>query len=389
MKTLLFIFLSVTFSFVNLFAQDEYVNDENLIRNHDHVYIDAITTIQFSVLGVPYSQPLLNIGNGSTLELTFDDMSEEAYDYTYEIVHCNADWKPSELSEMEYLDGFNNEYIRQYEFSRNTLTSYINYSLTIPNQNVKITKSGNYLLHVFEDGDKELPVLTRRFMVAENMMQVIPRIARTGKVGQARTHQEIDFSILHKGINIANPYTEVKVAILQNGRWDNAITDLKPLFIKEEQLIYDHQGKVVFPGGKEYRNINIQSLQYRSARVQRIIEDKIDKYHVQLFSDLDRSTQAYIYINDLNGQFIIENDDQNVVDRIGADYAWVHFSIIADTEFEEGDLYLFGKMTDWQIKEKFKLKYNAQQRVYTGKVFLKQGYYDYTYAYVEGFRRTT
>ncbi len=374
-----YIFLGTT-----VFCQEEYVNDGNLIRNYDYVYIDDVKTVQFHLAGVPFSNPIINISNGSTLELTFDDLNEEVYDYTYEIIHCNSDWKKSELTELDYLDGFNNERITDYQFSSNTLTNYISYRLVIPNRNTKLTKSGNYLLHIYEDGDKELPVLTRRFMIVENVMQVAPRLARTGSVSKARTHQEIDFSILHKGIDIANPYTEVKVAILQNGRWDNAITGIKPLFVRDEQLVYDYQGKIVFPAGKEYRNFNIQSLLYKTERVSRIIEDKVDKYHVQLFSDKDRSSDSYMYFNDLNGKFLIENDDRNVNDRIGADYAWVHLSLLADQEFEDAEVYLFGALTDWQIQDQYKLSYNAKERIYATKIRLKQGYYDYTYAYVKG-----
>lgn len=383
MKKVNLIILIVTYSIGSLFSQEEYVPEDNLLKDYDYVYIDGIKTVQFGLLGVPYSYPIIGLGNGSALELTFDDLSDEAYDYTYDIIHCNSDWRPSELTEMEYLDGFNNENIRQFEFSRNTLTNYVNYSLLIPNQNTKITKSGNYLLHIYENGDKELPILTRRFMVVDSRMKVIPQLSRTGVVSQARTHQEIDFKVLHKGINISNPYNEVKVTVLQNGRWDNAIVGIKPLFIKDEELIYDYQGKIVFPAGKEFRNMNIQSLTFRTERVQQIVEDKVDKYHVKLFSDEDRSHSSYLFINDLNGQFIIQNNDRNVVHRIGADYAWVHFSLLADQSYENAEVYLYGRLTDWQLNDKYKLKYNSVHKVYNTKIFLKQGYYDYSYAFVK------
>lgn len=369
---------------VNLFSQDEYVPEEDLMRNYDHVYIDGVKTVQFRLYGSPTSYPILNLDGSAILELTFDDLSEEVYDYTYEVVHCNADWTQSELTEMEYLKGFNNEVIRDYEFSINTLTKFINYRLSIPNQNLKITKSGNYLLHIYEDGDKELPVLTRRFMVVESLMQVIPQISRTGMVSDARTHQEIDFAVLHKDISINNPHAEVNVSVLQNGRWDNAITGLKPLFIKPEQLVYDYQGKISFPGGKEYRNFSTQSLKYKTEQVARIIEDKVDKYHIQLFSDIDRSIKPYIFMNDLNGRFFIDNDDRVVNSRLGADYAWVHFSLLADQEFETGSVYLFGALTDWQLKEEYKMTYNEREKIYATKAFLKQGYYDYVYAFKRG-----
>lgn len=379
--------LFVTYLFCNIStinAQDEYVKDDNLLRNHDFIYLEDINTVNFYPLNSPLGYPIIALNNGSRLELTFDDLTEDVRDYQYEIIHCNADWQPSQLNEMDYLDGFNMEVITEYEFSFNTLTNYINYRLIFPNQNTKVTKSGNYLMHVFEDGDRELPILTRRFQVAERSMQIVAGLSRTGSVSKGRTHQEIDFIINHKGINISNPHTDVKVVVTQNGRWDNAIKDLKPLFIREEQLVYDFQDKVVFPAGKEFRNFNTQSLQYRTERVARIIEDRVDKYHVELLTEKPRTSTNYSFFNDLNGKYVIENDDDNGSSRIRADYAWVHFSLTKSLPFDDAEVYIFGKMTDWAIQDQFKLRYIEGRKMYRAKVFLKQGYYDYQYAYVKG-----
>lgn len=383
----MFFFILVTYLFANisiLNAQDEYVKDDNLLRNHDFIYLEDIHTVNFYPLNNPLGYPIIGLNDGSRLELTFDDLTEDVRDYQYEIIHCNADWQPSELTEMDYLDGFNMEVITEYEFSFNTMTNYVNYRLVFPNQNTKVTKSGNYLLHVFEDGDRELPIITRRFQVSEKNMQVVSSLARTGSVSKSRTHQEIDFIINHKGINISNPHNDIKVIVTQNGRWDNAITGLQPLFIRDQQLVYDFQDKIVFPAGKEFRNFNTQSLQYRTERVVRIIEDKVDKYHVELLTEKPRLGTSYTFFNDLNGKYIIENDDDNGNPRIRADYAWVHFSLEKPLPFDDAEIYLFGKMTDWAIRDEFKLEYVEDLKMYRTKVFLKQGYYDYNYAYVEG-----
>lgn len=361
-----------------------YVPDEALLKNYDYVYLKDVKTVQFGLVGMPFSYPIIGIDNGAQLELSFDDLSGQVYDYTYAIVHCDADWTPSDLNAMEYMTGFQNEFVTQYAFSRNTLTSYVNYRLQLPNANTRFTKSGNYLLHIYENGDPTLPVLTRRFMVVEPRMQVAAQLARTGDVGQARTHQELDFTVFHEGITINDPYREVTVTVLQNGRWDNAITDLQPQFVRADALVYDYQGKIAFPAGKEFRNLNLQSLRFKGERVARIVEDPVDKFHVQLFSDLDRTYEPYVFFNDLNGQYIIQNADQNVDPHTGADYAWLHFSIVADQSLEDAKVYLFGRFTDWQLLPSYELQYNAQQRIYAGKAFLKQGYYDYAYAVIQG-----
>lgn len=382
---ILFIFVTYLFLGIskNLFSQEEYVDNDDLLRNYDFTYIEDIQTVNFYPLNNPLGYPIIGLKDGGFLELSFDDMSEDVRDYQYEIIHCNSDWKQSELTEMDYLDGFNMELITDYEFSFNTLTNYINYRMTFPNNNVRVTKSGNYLLHIFEDGDRELPIITRRFMVSESRMQIIPRMGRTGSVGKARTHQEVDFSVNHEGINIINPYNDVKVVITQNGRWDNAITGLTPLFIREDLLVYDFQDKIVFEGGKEHRNFNTQTLLYKTERVERIVEDKIDKFHVVLFGEGLRETEAYTFHNDLNGKFIIENDDQRGNANVRGDYAWVHFSL-KTSEFEDQEVYVFGALSEWSIKDQFKMVYDERLKEYKGRAFLKQGFYDYSYAVVDG-----
>lgn len=378
--------LFVTYFFVsistNSIAQSEYIKGSNLLRNVDYTYIDEIKTVKLHQFQQPLTYPIIGLNDGSRLLLTFDDISEDARDYYYEIIHCNADWQPSELTEMDYLDGFNMERITELEFSFNTLTNYVNYNLIFPNQNAKLIKSGNYLIHVFEDGDKELPILTRRFMVAENKVNIGAQLSRTGAVGKSQTHQEIDFSINHKGITIQNPYNDIKVVVTQNGRWDNAIRDLTPLFIREEQLIFDYQDKIVFPAGREHRNFNTQSLKYKTERVERIVEDRIDKYHVVLLPERKRTYDSYTFIYDLNGAFVIENDDVAGNGDIRGDYAWVHFSLASAQAYEKGDVYLFGELTETRIQEKYKLNYDESTKSYRTKLFLKQGYYDYNYAYV-------
>ena len=369
---------------MNLFGQEEYVGDDNLLRNYDFTYIEDIKTVNFYPLSQPLNYPIIGLNDGSLLELSFDDMSEDIRDYQYEVIHCDANWQQSELTEMDYLDGFNMELITDYEFSSNTLTNYVNYRMIFPNNNTSITKSGNYLLHIFEDGDRELPIITRRFMVTEGRMQVIPRIARTGSVSKARTHQEIDFSVNHKGINIQNPYNDVKVVVTQNGRWDNAISGLTPLFIREDVLIYDFQDKVSFEAGKEFRNFNTQTLRFKTERVKRIVEDRIDKYHIELFAERPRSTQAYTFHNDLNGKYIIENDDQRGNANVRADYAWVHFTLQVDEAYEDQEVYVFGALSEWSLQEQFRMKYDKYKKEYTGKAFLKQGFYDYSYVVVDG-----
>ena len=53
--------------------------------------------------------------------------------------------------ESEYLEGFYEEPITDYQFSFNTIQNYVHYQTVIPSANLKPTLSGNYLLIVFPE----------------------------------------------------------------------------------------------------------------------------------------------------------------------------------------------------------------------------------------------
>lgn len=386
MKSILFIitFILLSLTQITVFAQDdEYVSDyEPTIIYEDFIYKPTIKSALLHKDGLLISQPIATLSGMDVLRLSFDDITDEIGDYYYTIIHCNADWTPTEnLTDMEYIDGFSNERLRDYEFSYNTLTNYVHYELMLPNDDFSWTKSGNYLLVIYEDEDMENLVLTKRFMVVDSKMSISSKIEQPLGFSQARKAQEIDFTINHKGIRVSNPQIEVKVVLLQNGRWDNAITGLKPLFIRNEELVYDYQNKIVFNGGKEFRHLNLQTTRYRTDKMIRIIEDETDGNIIQLVDEFPRLSIPYLFENDLNGKYIINNEHEDEPET-EADYVWTHFYLKKPVELDGGDVYLFGGMTEFQIDPLFKMKYDIVKKRYHARVFLKQGFYNYQYAFV-------
>ena len=107
---------------------------------------------------------------GKPLFLEFDDLLANEQDYYYKIIHCDYDWSPSILLKSQYLSGIDNQRILNYENSYNTLQSYSNYKLTIPNRDVRLKVSGNYLLEIY-NGSNEIQ-FSRKFVVFKDLVNV-------------------------------------------------------------------------------------------------------------------------------------------------------------------------------------------------------------------------
>ena len=365
---LFFLFLLSTFT---LSAQDEQLKYIN------YTYLDNIRTVNFHPKGLVLANPILELNAPTQLYLSFDDLSEEVKNYTYTVVHCNADWQPSDLTENEYINGFLEDDIENFDFSFNTVTPFTNYNVSIPNQNMSFTKSGNYLLKVYEDEDERKLAITRRFVVVEPMMQVQAQMVRPSKVFKSNTHQEIDFVVTHESMDIRNPRSEVRAAVLQNFRWDNAVENLEPLFIKPKQIGFDLLDKIVFEAGKEFRAVDLRSFRFPSARVYDV-QEYDDGFDITLLPEEKRSNKTYLQFEDINGRYVIESLDRDDPD-LDTDYAYVMFTLRSPTEYYDQDMYLFGAVTEWMIKPEFKMVYNERMQAYTGEFLLKQGYYNYMY----------
>lgn len=356
-------------------------NTENQ-NNESAILDDDIRSAQLYIKGAPLTLPIVELrAKSNTLLLEFDHLGEELKNYIYTIEHCNSDWQPSELDDNEYIDGFTDDRIMDVESSFNTLFQYTHYKLGLPNQNMRWARSGNYLLKVFDNDDDRRLVLVRRFCVVEPLWRVDAKIVSPVAVSKLKTHHEIDFNVVHRGMRIPNPQNDVKAFVLQNGRWDNAIGPVKPYITREDQLVFDYQDKIVFPAGKEWRYFDIRSFEYLGEWV-RSIDEKDDFYEVTLVTDQDRAGSTLLYRGDLNGRYSIENQNFNQT-LLQCDYAKVLFSISRNAPLDDEDVYVFGELTDWQLKPEFRMDYSPEAKAYyCESPLLKQGFYNYEYRVV-------
>jgi hypothetical protein len=108
--------------------------------------------------------------------------------------------------------------------------------------------------------------------------------------------------------------------------------------------------------------------------------DTSDRVDVYVKPDGDRRQQIYVYYRDLNGIYTIENrDNSNALWQ--SDYAWTHFTYIpaGNRAFEGRNIHVFGELTNYAQDESSRMDFNAEKGVYEKALFLKQGYYNYSY----------
>lgn len=345
----------------------------------DSVYHENIHTVRFHVNGNQQSMPVFRLGSSDKLLLSFDDMDSDIKNYYYSFVLCDYNWNPVNLNPFDYIKGFTQNRISTYRYSSLALTRYTYYEATLPDQNSIPVLSGNYILKVFLDSDTTKLVFTKRMLVVDQKATVSGEIVQPFTPTQFNTHQKLRFSVVLKGINTFSAAQQVKVVILQNFRWDNAMRDIAPTFVRGNSLEYNSENIGIFPAGKEWRWLDLRSLRLQSDRID---SGAYHKNSTEMFmkADVDRSAHRYVYFADLNGNYWITTYE-SINPNWQGDYATVHFYLEAPEgkPYAGKEVYIAGQFTDFKKSERWKMQYNDSTKRYENKAFLKQGYYNYMY----------
>ncbi|RYF83536.1 MAG: DUF5103 domain-containing protein [Chitinophagaceae bacterium] len=349
-------------------------------QQEEMIYKPYIATLQFHQYGQQQGLPVYQLNSGDQVILSFDDMEGSLKNYYYTYVLCDYNWQPVNLNQFDYIKGFTQNRISNYRYSSIAFTRYTHYQAILPDKNAAVpTRSGNYLLKVFLDGDLNKTVFTKRFYVLEQKANVIAEIVQPYTPQYFTTHQKVKFSASIKDINSFSAAQQVKAVILQNNRWDNALKDITPTFVRGNTLEYNSENIGIFEGGKEWRWLDLRSFRLQSDRVARA---NYNKTSTELFlkPDADRRAQRYVYFPDYNGMYNISTYE-TINPLWQGDYATVYFSYLPPDglPYPQQDVYLRGAFTGYALNEKWRMKYNEETKMYEASAFLKQGYYNYEY----------
>ena len=337
---------------------------------------DSIKTIQIFKTGFEQTLPILNLNKpNESLELHFDFLSPNFKNYMYKIVHCTNDWSLSDLNFYDYADGLPEDYITKINSSSTIGLRYTHYAVKFPNQNFSFKISGNYKIIVYDEYSLDT-LLEVGFLVFEKKVQVEAFPQRASNVELRYAGQEIDFNIKTSSYRLTNPFQDLKVYILQNFRYDNAI-EIQPLFVKADELEYNYDVENVFLGGNEFRPLDLRNLSINQTI------SKMDRSGwISTFSTPNLQKRNFLNYKtnfDLNGRFSDASQDNFFNPKTSNQYVWVNF--ILDKPYLYGDrkVYVFGELSNWNYLDDFALELNPESNHMEKKILLKQGYYNYQF----------
>ncbi|MFY0626941.1 MAG: DUF5103 domain-containing protein [Reichenbachiella sp.] len=359
-----------------LFAQyGEKVYDDEIFKRH----VKSVQLYPISNLaGQEMLSPIIPLSQPHPLLLQFDLLQENYSQLQARIVHCNADWRQSNLNEIEYLKGYNSIDINDFDYSINTKVLYVNYWLNLPR--VKI--SGNYVVQVFQNNNKNDVLFSRRFVVYENVVGINPNVRVSSSVAERRKNHQIDFDVQFSAVKTGNPNNEFKVVIRQNQRWDNAITNLKPTLVNRGNAILEYRpfdGSNNFKAGNEFRFIDLRTVTFRGRYISKI-DPAANPTRAEVSLAEGNDGKFYSQINDMNGNYFIQTVEAGA-GYLESDYLNVKFQLKSAPITDP--VYLVGAFNFWKKDDRSMMQYDTRNGVYFRNILMKQGMYDYQY-WVDG-----
>ena len=340
-----------------------------------------VKTLQVGVEGNSMILPTIELGTAESIKVSFDELSHDAHSYSYTVLHCNANWTASDMSTNEYLSGFTTGNVIDARLSENTTIQYTQYTINFPNDNMQFKLSGNYVVLVYEDTQKDKPVAQACFSVIDPQVKITATVRGNTDTELNGRLQQLDFEVYLNGYSIKNPTSEIKVVVRQNNRYDNELLDLKPSFVTDTKLSYINTPALIFEGGYEYHRFDISSIYAAGPGLDEIKFFK-PTYNAFLTPDKIRTTRIYQSEQDVNGKFVINLQDAFADDDVEADYMLVHFYLKPDQPFFDGNVYIGGEFNHNLLTDAVKMRYDANTEMYTQSILLKQGGYNYQYWFV-------
>ena len=337
------------------------------------IYSPQVKSLQVVVNQNWQSLPVMKLNSADRLYVGFDELSHDYHRYICHIERCEADWTTAtEMFESDWLNGFNDLIVDDYEHSINTTVPYTHYQFSLPNDQCHLKMSGNYRLHIQEDGTDE-DVLTVEFMVTEQSMQLSMTATTNTDQDTNGRHQQVSMSIGYMNHSVVRPDEQIQTVVMQNGREDNCRRNVRPAFVNQNGQEWSHAMEYIFDAGNEYRKYEVLDPTHPTMGIDYI---RWDGDHYQVFPYISEPRPNYLYDEDADGAFYIRNSDNRENDII-SDYVWINYRLKSDP-VSDGYIVIDGQWTT-ENSETYRMTYDEDAGMYTAAILQKQGYYSYQY----------
>ena len=343
------------------------------------IFVPEILTLQVYLLGDELQDPVMRMGSEDRIQVSFDQMSHTFQYYSYSLELCNADWTPSSLLPIEYLEGFSDNKIDESDISFNTTFDYTHYSFELPNENVKPLLSGNYVVKIYETDYPDKILMTACFLIDENLAVIKGKVTGSTLMGVNNKYQQLNFEVDCSKFPVTDPNQDLKILVQQNGRLDNQVFGVKPTYILPASLVFEDNRSLIFEGGNEFLRIDFSHIRNFSGQIERISFHR-PYYHVETILPTGNEYSSYRSGMDVNGRYKVHG--QNIWSDAEIDYSVVHFTYPKEDPWLDGSVYVAGYFNYNLLDGRNKMKYNFDSKQYELDVVLKNGGYDYQYLFL-------
>ena len=364
-------------------VEDYYISEksndeieEEKQQYEQRIFSKDFKSLTFKSNSLILGDPCYNLNSLNAVSIDFDLLKNNSESLQYQLIHCDKDWKKSNISSMDAIDGFDTDYIENQKISYGPIQQYIHYNFKLPNNHTNFLISGNYIIKIFSEGESNKPIANIKFFVSEQSSDVNFNIEESSDVEQSKYLQSYEIECTYNSSNTIDPFSNIYINIEQNHQTFNQQWISGPNFIKENKLVFLPNQDQTFNGGNEFRFFDISSFRNGSQFVEKTyFEDT--SYKIILKIDQKRSYRQYLEYKDMNGRFFIRTYDNDEAD-FQSEYGWVEFKLNMRKELSDS-IFIYGQLSNWKLDDSFLMKYDSTSKTYFNQLLLKQGYYNYIY----------
>lgn len=347
---------------------------------YTHPLSEDLHTLQVTADGDFRKLPVIDNTGNSQLEISFDILSDEQPYLQYYLVHCDAQWRQDDLSELDYINGFMPVRVEDVRPSFNTTVNYWHYCVSFPNADVELQLSGNYAVVFHSEDDPDDVQAVACFSVSEQIAFVSGEVSGNTDIDYRQEHQQLTLQCAwsQQQLPHLDATNDLRLVITQNHRPSTRREVLHPSRLEGGKAWYEHQPDLIFEAGNTYRRFEFIDRHYATLGVEQLLY-QTPYYEVMLTPQQARSGGYYRYDQDQHGRYLVHAlrvDDEPTE----SEYFWANFTLAgAMPPKGKGQIYLSGDFTYGELTEPYRMTYDPEAQCYTGRVLLKQGHYNYQF----------